>query len=73
VRRRVTKKAEGHLTAPAVILQPGWVISVDGKPETVTKVGRIDNGPQYRVETDVDTHEWGAAKKIPVVSTERPI
>lgn len=67
VQRRVTKSV-AHRAVPAVILDKGWVIEVDGVQTTVTKVVRIGDG-RYTVETDSGSFTWGAADRIPLVST----
>lgn len=67
VKRRVTKPADKR--APAVILEPGWVIEVDGERLTVASKTRVGDGA-YTIETDGGTFTWSAAEKISVVSTK---
>ena len=71
-KRRVTAPPEPQrqFTLPAVVLQPGDVILVEGRNEIVTKRTRVDNGPRWEIQTDQNTHVWGAARAISVISTE---
>lgn len=67
--RRVTKDEDPHY-APAVVLQPGWVIRHDAVRQTVVSRARIGNGPKYLIETDYDSFELGAADQVAIISTE---
>lgn len=55
-------------TIPAVCLQPGWRVEIEGQEALVQSNKRVENGPRWCVTTDIGAFELSAALQVRVLS-----